>query len=159
MSMFFFRLYKIVILGVKKVLLKISQNSQRTTCVRVSFLIKLQIWFYYKKRLWNRCFPVNFVKFLKTTFFYRTPLDDCFRIDKIEKLKYWNWKIEILQSNSSGLVVSLKTQIFGLREPQKEIFEFYLRIRLTFKWSYYHIGIYFCEINYVFWLPKDCFSP
>ena len=25
-----------------------------------------------KKELWNRCFPVNFVKFL------RTPLDDCF---------------------------------------------------------------------------------
>ena len=27
-----------------------------------------------KKRLWHRCFPVNFVKFLRTPFFYRTPL-------------------------------------------------------------------------------------
>ena len=41
----------------KKVFLEISQNS-------------------IKKRLWHRCFPVNFVKFLKTRF-YRTPLDDC----------------------------------------------------------------------------------
>ena len=30
-----------------------------------------------KKRLWHRCFPVNFVEFLRTPF-YRTPLDDCF---------------------------------------------------------------------------------
>ena len=30
-----------------------------------------------KKRLWHRCFPVNFVKFLRTPF-CRTPLDDCF---------------------------------------------------------------------------------
>ena len=27
-----------------------------------------------KKRLWYRCFPVSFAKFLGTTFFYRTPL-------------------------------------------------------------------------------------
>ena len=30
-----------------------------------------------KKRPWHRCFPVIFVKFLRTTF-YRTPPDDCF---------------------------------------------------------------------------------
>ena len=30
-----------------------------------------------KKRLWRRCFPVNFAKFLRTSF-YRTPLGDCF---------------------------------------------------------------------------------
>ena len=30
-----------------------------------------------KKRLWHRCFLVNFAKFLRTPF-YRTPLDDCF---------------------------------------------------------------------------------
>ena len=26
-----------------------------------------------KTRLWHRCFPVNFVEFLRTSFFYRTP--------------------------------------------------------------------------------------
>ena len=30
--------------SVKKVFLKISQNSQKSTCVRVSFLRKLQVW-------------------------------------------------------------------------------------------------------------------
>ena len=30
-----------------------------------------------KKRLWQRCFPVNFGKFLNPSF-YRTPPDDCF---------------------------------------------------------------------------------
>ena len=32
-----------------------------------------------KKRLWHRCLPLNFTKFLKTSF-YRTPLDDCFLV-------------------------------------------------------------------------------
>ena len=27
-----------------------------------------------RKRLWHRCFPVNFVKFLRNTFFHKTPL-------------------------------------------------------------------------------------
>ena len=32
----------------------------------------------FKKRPWHRFFPVNFAKFLRTPFLYRTPLDDCF---------------------------------------------------------------------------------
>ena len=57
--------------SVKKLLLEISQKSQENTCARVSFLIKLQAWLatLFKKRLWHRCFPVNFVKFLRTPFF------------------------------------------------------------------------------------------
>ena len=45
--------------SVKKVFLEISQNSQENTYARVSFLIK---------RLWHRCFPMNFAKFLRTPF-------------------------------------------------------------------------------------------
>ena len=58
--------------SVKKVLLEISQNSQEHTCAIISFLIKLQasaLQLFLKKRLWYRCFPVNFAKFLRTTFF------------------------------------------------------------------------------------------
>ena len=72
----------------KYVFLKIPQNSKENTCVRVSFLMQMQInckfsanqltGFYMmgpatllKKRLWHRCFPVNFAKFLRTLFFYR----------------------------------------------------------------------------------------
>ena len=56
--------------SVKKVFLEISENSQENTCVRVSFLIKLQAApaTLLKKRLWHRCFPVNFAKFPRTPF-------------------------------------------------------------------------------------------
>ena len=52
--------------------LEISLNSLENTWVRVSFLIKLQAWglrpaTLLKKRLWHRCFPVNFVNFLRTS--------------------------------------------------------------------------------------------
>ena len=56
--------------SVKKVFLEISQNSQENTCARVSFLITLQAQSatLLKMRPWRRCFPVNFVKFLRTLF-------------------------------------------------------------------------------------------
>ena len=46
--------------SVKKVFSEISQNSQQNICTKVSFSLK--------KRLWRRCFPVNFMKFLRTPF-------------------------------------------------------------------------------------------
>ena len=75
--------------SVKKVLLEISKNSQENTCASVSLLRKLQaqvfscefceiskeIFSYrtqlailFKKKLLQRCFPVNFAKFLGTSF-------------------------------------------------------------------------------------------
>ena len=51
----------------KKGVLKISQNLLENTCARVFFLVKLQALL--KKRLWHRCFLVNFLKFLRTPFF------------------------------------------------------------------------------------------
>ena len=45
----------------KRVFLEISQTSQGNSCTRVL-----------KKRLWHRCFPVNFVKFLRTPFLQNT---------------------------------------------------------------------------------------
>ena len=48
--------------------LKVSQTSQENTCLRASFLIKLQLRpaTLLKRKIWHRCFPVNFVKFLRT---------------------------------------------------------------------------------------------
>ena len=54
--------------SIKKVVLEILQNSQESTCARVSFLIKLQLATLLKKRPWHKCFPSNFVKFLRTPF-------------------------------------------------------------------------------------------
>ena len=55
---------------VKKVFLKIPQNSQEKTCAGVTLLIKLQasgLQLYHKRDsgtgVFLRCFPVNFVKF------------------------------------------------------------------------------------------------
>ena len=48
---------------------KISQNSQENTCARVFFLIKLQA---SACKLWDRNFPVNFAKFLRTHFLQNT---------------------------------------------------------------------------------------
>ena len=53
--------------SLKKVFLKISQNSQENTCARDSFLIEPATLL--KKDLWYRYFPVNFAKFLRTLFF------------------------------------------------------------------------------------------
>ena len=50
-------------------LLKISQNLQQNTCAKVFFLIKLQAW---RLRFWYRGFPVNFSKFLRTSFLQNT---------------------------------------------------------------------------------------
>ena len=60
--------------SIKKGVFRNFTKFTGNTCARVSFLIKLQA---LKKRLWHRCFPVNFAKFLRTPF-YGTPLDDCF---------------------------------------------------------------------------------
>ena len=52
---------------------EISQNSQKYTCARDSFSIKLEAsGLLLKKRLWHRCFPVNFAKFLRKTFLQKT---------------------------------------------------------------------------------------
>ena len=61
---------------VKKVLLKISQNSQENTCARVSFLIKLQAEAcnFIKKETLAQVFSCEFCEIFKNTFFRRTPL-------------------------------------------------------------------------------------
>ena len=57
--------------SIKKVLIKISQNSQENTYAKVSFLIKLQTTpaTLLKTRQWHRRFPANFAKFVRATFF------------------------------------------------------------------------------------------
>ena len=66
--------------SVGKMFLEISQNSQENTCARVSFFNKvagLRPATLLKKRLWHRCFAVNFAKFLRTPFLQNT-YGDCF---------------------------------------------------------------------------------
>ena len=61
--------------SVKKVFLEMSQNSQKHTCARVSFLIKLQASCnFIKKETLAQVFSCEFCEICKNTFFYRTPL-------------------------------------------------------------------------------------
>ena len=71
----------------KQVLSKMSQNSRKNTCARVSFLKKrLRPGTLLKKRLWYRCFPVKFAKFPRTSFLQSTSrrllLDKIFSVIK-----------------------------------------------------------------------------
>ena len=54
--------------SLESMFLEISQNSQENTCARASYLIKLKPATLLRKRLWHRCFPVNFAKFLRILF-------------------------------------------------------------------------------------------
>ena len=59
--------------SVKKMFLEILQNSEKNTCARVSFLnkgagLRPEACNFVKKETLHRCFPVNFVKFLRTPF-------------------------------------------------------------------------------------------
>ena len=60
----------------KKMFLEISQNSQESTCARVSFLIKLQVEAcnLIKKETLAQVFSCEFWEISKNTFFHRTPL-------------------------------------------------------------------------------------
>ena len=56
----------------KKMFVETSQNSQENTCAKVSFFNKvagLRSATLLKKRLWHRCFPVNFKLFIYNIFF------------------------------------------------------------------------------------------
>ena len=58
--------------SIKKVFLKFSQNSQEKNLRRSLFLNKiagLRLLILLKKRLWHKCFPVNFVKYLRIPIF------------------------------------------------------------------------------------------
>ena len=61
--------------SVKKVFLKISQNSQENTCARASFLIKLlaEACNFIKKEALAQVFSCEFCEIFKNTYFYRTP--------------------------------------------------------------------------------------
>ena len=56
----------------KNMFLETSQNSQENTCAGASFLIKLKPATLLRKRLWHRCFPVNFAKLLRASFLQNT---------------------------------------------------------------------------------------
>ena len=94
--------------SIQKVFLESLQNSQESTCDRVSLL---------KKRLWHRCFLANFTKFLRTPFFtehFRWLLLKSFFLKKVCK-----YTIKPPQISTSALLLpktgkTTKKQLFSL---------------------------------------------
>ena len=95
----------------KNMFFEIWQNSQENTCARVSFFSKvsgLMPASLLIKRLWNRYFPVNFAKILRTPFILNTSVRlllcwvmsilESVRIDKSEFLYF----IQLFLYNISG---------------------------------------------------------
>ena len=81
--------------------LEISQNSLENSCVRASFFI-------------NKRFPVNLVKFLRTSFLYNT-LGDCFCTVK----NYWKPLILIFFSVN---FLDRKCSLIKTRKKRLEVF-------------------------------------
>ena len=76
----------------KKVFLEISQNLQENTCARDYFLIKLQA-FLLKKSLRQRCFSVNFAKFLRITFLQNNSGWLLLLFHDVKFLRFLDWEI------------------------------------------------------------------
>ena len=77
----------------------------------------------FKRRLWHRCFPVNFVKFLRT-FFLQKHLDDCFCLKMC-------W---LLFSSNSQKVYCLIGILFDIKSVWFKIFESFFIIFWSFGW-------------------------
>ena len=141
--------------SIKKVFLGILQNSQKNICVRVSFLINFQAWYLFwrtsllKKRLWHRCFPVNFAKFLRTAFFCRTsPVAayvflSVYADNSVYIFKIWIWSkifAKIVTAFSCYVFVTsdMFDRVLNMPLISSKISEFSLRkkcLNLVFLWS------------------------
>ena len=123
--------------SVKKVFLKISQNSQGNTCARASFLIKLQA-----------PATVNFAKFLRTPFFTDTPGSFS-----------WNTATEgwMVQGIEDYLLWNISNRI-NLRRPNFD--PKYQVSCFLFRWVMHHVSMYFLGKAVFRFLPKvkrSCF--
>ena len=97
---------------------KNSQNSEKNTCAKVSFL---------KKILWYRCFPVNFVKFLRTPFLQNTSGRRLLRCKTNS-----NTKIRLLSSIRTGMNKLVPLQCMECNVSMFVLCKvFFLKITLT----------------------------
>ena len=98
--------------------LEVLQNSQENTCAKVSGLKPAIL---LKKRLWHKCFPVNFEKFLRAPFLQNTSwrLLLIIFIQVLGRSKIYENESENRQSD---LVVYMPTTIiFNLNHEMKQI--------------------------------------
>ena len=100
--------------SVKKMFLKISQNSKENTCVRVSFFAKcwLEACKFIKKETLAQVFFCEFCEISKNTFFHGTPLVAA--SDFSWRLPYWAGKNCFSSSTASDFNLMCKNIILNV---------------------------------------------
>ena len=76
-----------------KVVLKISQNSPKKKQYQSFFFNKVAGPTFLKKKIWHRCFPVNFPKFLRTPFLQKTSGQFLLPCKYLKKLVWYKTKL------------------------------------------------------------------
>ena len=66
-----------------------------------------------KKRLWHRCFPLNFAKFLRTSLFYRTPPIAASVISCLPISRSLFYHLDV--NDTSCYTLNITVQIFSLK--------------------------------------------
>ena len=123
--------------------LEISQNSQENTCTRVSFnkVTGQRPTTLLRKRLWNRCFPVNFATFLKTPFLQNTSG----QLLLTQLLKMSGFYMSFIQKNKNN----------------KKAEEYWLQISISlqlFHWLFFEdMGLHRTSNFNHFQIAADCF--
>ena len=105
--------------SVKQLFLEISQNSQKSTCARASFLIKLQAW----GLLWIfvASFAVNFAKIFRTPFlteqhlFLQNTSAGCFCQESLN----WNNQADADVSQNKTKYVRFENQVIIYQKKNK----------------------------------------
>ena len=104
---------------------EISQNSQDNTCAR---------YYFFRKSLWHRCSPVNFAKFIRTTFLQNTSRRLLLTFASWHQKKAWSFYDLIrLISCYFALFMALKTKDEKFLWLDKTFVSFYFSSFMTFK--------------------------
>ena len=78
-----------------------------------------------KKRLWHRCFPLNFVKFLRTSLFYRIPPMAASVISCLPISRSLFYHLDV--NDTSCYTLNITVQIFSLKYDALDLcFNYYL---------------------------------
>ena len=98
-----------------------------------------------KRRLRHRCFSVNFAKFLRTLFFYRTPPGDCFCSKHSLSKKVFLKISQYLQENTCAGVTFLRSAwvkflriTFSQNTSQQSLLEHFEIFNVLKIWSKYN---------------------
>ena len=82
-----------------------------------------------KKRLWHRCFPINFMKFLKTPFFAEHLWANASRLNiHIKIIQYWSGVTYCTKVYINLCHVIFQYLIYSFKVTNKDFFKCFIKI-------------------------------